>query len=312
MANFMFTSVLGVFVCNETGKIVKKRLFSDSEQIKYQPMLKENKWISPELEMIKGVELFLGFKTEKKEGIKFSQDVRKLDRIELDFEKLRLANTAISKQEISDDFSEDSVIMHAIRTYDETERVVNALVMRLRDFTKQYAPIETDKAETPEQILKLLRTPPNNLAVPIKGGHIKAFLEFSKCITELETQKETLEKHLELTMKRVAPNLLGVGGALISARLISLAGSLKNLAKMTYSKLQVLGAEKAMFRHVKKGSKTPKHGIIINHEIVASAKLKGRAARGLAEKLSHAARLDYFKGENMAEKLLADLIEKLK
>ena len=110
-------------------------------------------------------------------------------------------------------------------------------------------------------------------------------------------------------MEKYCPNLLELAGVTIGAGLIELAKGLKHLALLPASTVQLLGAEKALFRHIKTGSRSPKHGIIINHPFVQSAgrELKGKAARMLADKLSLCARLDYFKGEFLAPMMKKEL-----
>jgi nucleolar protein 56 len=316
MSEFMHTSCLGVFVFDEAGKLIRQHPFSIKEALRYEEELSQGKWIQPELELIKGEMVFLGVKKEKRPGVKLSQDTRKLELISkvIVSEKLKETSSAISADKFSRSFFEDTIIIHVLRTYDELERVLNALVMRVRDFTKLYAPSASDTAASLADVLHILENPgkPEALTFEIKPGHIGVFVQFSHKLQELEKQKGMLEEHLKLTMKRVCPNVLGVAGALIGARLLSLAGSLQQLAMMPYSKLQLLGAEKAMFRHVRKGSKSPKHGIIVTHELVATAKSRGQAARLLAEKLSIAARIDYFKGQDMSAKLVEDIKRKLR
>jgi len=114
-------------------------------------------------------------------------------------------------------------------------------------------------------------------------------------------------------MKKYCPNLLELGGITISAKLIELGRSVKHLAMLPASTIQLLGAEKALFRHIKMGNKSPKHGVIINHPIVQKAgrKEKGKAARMLADKLSLCARLDFFKGEFKAKEYREELEKKL-
>ena len=107
------------------------------------------------------------------------------------------------------------------------------------------------------------------------------------------------------------PNFHYIAGPLIGAKLLEHAGSVKKLVEMPSSTIQLLGAEKALFRHITKGTKSPKHGLIINHPIVQKAKDKGKASRLLADKLSIAIRIDYFKGEFKADKLLEEIKKKL-
>merc|ERR1740124_943692 len=97
-------------------------------------------------------------------------------------------------------------------------------------------------------------------------------------------------------MNQVAPNLQALIGDLVGARLISHAGSLTNLAKYPASTVQILGAEKALFRALKTKGKTPKYGLIFHSSFIgrAGAKNKGRISRYLANKCSIASRIDCF------------------
>jgi len=100
-------------------------------------------------------------------------------------------------------------------------------------------------------------------------------------------------------MNSVAPNLAALIGDVVGARLISHAGSLTNLAKYPASTVQILGAEKALFRALKKRGNTPKYGLIFHSTFIgrAAAKNKGRISRFLANKASIACRMDCFSEE---------------
>jgi nucleolar protein 56 len=132
-------------------------------------------------------------------------------------------------------------------------------------------------------------------------------LELSRC-------REVSEQFLNSLMEEVAPNMTSVLGPLLSARLIAIAGGLDRLAKMPASTLQVLGAEKALFRSIKTGSRPPKHGIIFQHQSLHNAPRwqRGKIARALSNKLSIAARIDSFGGEFLGDKLREDLEERIK
>lgn len=95
--------------------------------------------------------------------------------------------------------------------------------------------------------------------------------------------------------KKIAPNIVLLLGEELTAELITEAKSLQKLAFMTSSKIQVLGAEAALFRHLKEKTKPPKHGVIFKHDLVKNADNKGKAARQLAAKISIAAKKDYFR-----------------
>jgi len=111
----------------------------------------------------------------------------------------------------------------------------------------------------------------------------------------------------------VAPNTRAVAGALLGARLIAIAGSLQNLAMRPASTIQVLGAEKALFRSLKTGARPPKHGLIFQHALLHDAKRwqRGKIARVLAGKLAIAARIDAFGGKYVGDSLKADVDRRL-
>ena len=120
-----------------------------------------------------------------------------------------------------------------------------------------------------------------------------------------------LEAHVASTAQEVAPNLSEVAGPVLAAKLIEKAGSVTKLAMMPSSTIQLLGAEKALFRAKKYRSKPPKHGLIFQHPYVHSKprKLRGRAARMLAAKLAIAARADAFSGNPIGAELVKELEE---
>ena len=121
------------------------------------------------------------------------------------------------------------------------------------------------------------------------------------------------EQYLQKVMKEYCPNLLELAGATIGAKLMELGRGLKHIAMLPASTIQLLGAEKALFRHIKTGARSPKYGIIINHPFIQKAPKdkKGKAARMLADKLVLCTRLDYFKGEFKAPEFQKDLEEKI-
>ena len=96
-------------------------------------------------------------------------------------------------------------------------------------------------------------------------------------------------------MENICPELQKAATSLIGARLLNLAGSLKHLAEIPSSTIQVLGAERALFRHLKTGAKAPKFGVIFAHQSITEAEEKGKAARHLASKIWIAAKKDYFR-----------------
>jgi nucleolar protein 56 len=109
--------------------------------------------------------------------------------------------------------------------------------------------------------------------------------------------RRILSDHIEAAMDAVAPNVKELLTAAVGARLIAKAGSLTRLATIPASTIQVLGAEKALFRALKTGARPPKHGILFQHPLIHSAPKwqRGKIARAVASKVAIAARIDYYR-----------------
>jgi len=128
--------------------------------------------------------------------------------------------------------------------------------------------------------------------------------EFERSIEGLKSLRRRIEREIEEIVTKIAPNLSEIVGSLITARLLEKAGSLERLAFLPGSKIQILGAEKSLYKalaRMRRGKKarTPKHGIIFLHPFIRNLprKKRGKMARFMASKLAIAARIDFFKGE---------------
>jgi nucleolar protein 56 len=137
--------------------------------------------------------------------------------------------------------------------------------------------------------------------------------EFAESIERLSEQRKKIAGAIELEMRDVAPNLSSLAGELLGARLIARAGGLESLARMPASKIQVMGASKALFKHLQFGAKPPKHGLIFQHPLVRGSPLsnRGKIARTMAAKLAIAARLDFYSKKTHPE-LLAQVEKRAK
>jgi nucleolar protein 56 len=129
----------------------------------------------------------------------------------------------------------------------------------------------------------------------------------------VRTEMERLQTQIDADMHRIAPNLSALAGPLIGARLIALAGGLERLALLPGSTIQLLGAEKALFRYKKEGGRPPKHGILFQHPLVNRAQRqdRGRRARTLAATLAIAVKADVYSHQDIHESLATHLDAKL-
>ena len=138
--------------------------------------------------------------------------------------------------------------------------------------------------------------------------------DIARLWAELYEKKELIERYLEKLVRECAPNLSAIIQPLIVARLIAMAGGLEKLAMMPSSTIQVLGARKAIFLHMTRGTKPPKHGILFQVKEIRTApkKLRGKIARIIAAKAALASRVDAFGGEFIGDKLRKEIEEEIK
>jgi nucleolar protein 56 len=133
-------------------------------------------------------------------------------------------------------------------------------------------------------------------------------------IISLDAYRQELEEYLDSVMEKAAPNINALIGSLIGAKLLAKAGSLQKLAYMPASRIQLLGAEKALYRFLKTGEKRPKHGLIFQWNQIRSAKpwIRGKIARVVAGKIGLSAKVDFFSGEFIGDALLKEIEDKIK
>ena len=151
-------------------------------------------------------------------------------------------------------------------------------------------------------------------------GDLARVRALSSLAVDISSERDKLNEYVEGAMKRIAPNVCEVAGATIGARLMAKAGGLDRLAVLPASTIQILGAEKALFRALRTGARPPKHGILFQHEAVHAAPKwqRGKIARTIANKIAIAARVDYYRGSEEAtikaglEKRLENIREKYK
>jgi nucleolar protein 56 len=235
----------------------------------------------------------------------------------------------------------DLLIKNAIDAVDEIDKSINVLIMRLREWYSLHHPSLNRLVEDQELFAKILSAStgkaninkaslesvgaPDTVAeqvVKALTGDIGAELQDSdlaiitslaKSVNGLYQMRTELETYISSMMETIAPNLGALAGPMIGARLISLAGSLKELARKPSSTIQVFGAEKALFRSLKTGADPPKHGIIYRVPEVNSAPFwqRGKIARSLAGKLSIAARIDAYSDRDIGSSLRENFIKRV-
>lgn len=231
----------------------------------------------------------------------------------------------------------DLVVAQAVQSLDELDKTINMLMARVREWYGIHFPELDrllDKHETYARLVAKLGDKENFIAetlqkeeVPtskaaaigkvaeksmgadLADADLKQIQALCREVISLYKMRQSLEGYLDSAMEEVAPNIKFLVGSLLGARMIAVAGGLTNLAKKPASTVQVLGAEKALFRSLKTGSRPPKHGLIFQHVLLHDAKRwqRGKIARALAGKLAIAARADAFGGRHIGEELKGGL-----
>ncbi len=240
--------------------------------------------------------------------------------------KLREFAISLSSSKVSTvSQSPDLHIIQAINSLDETDKIINAMSSRIREWYGLHFP-ELDNiidsingysqivlagkrsnlsktiyedAGFPESKVEMLTlVTDKSRGGDISDANLAIVQTLAKQILELFDLRKNIEAHVEGEMKKIAPNLSAVLGTAVGARILAHAGSLKNLAVMPASTIQVLGAEKALFRSIKTGSAPPKHGLLFQHALVHAAPRwqRGKIARAVAGKAAIASRVDFHGG----------------
>jgi nucleolar protein 56 len=189
--------------------------------------------------------------------------------------------------------SDDQQLKHSIRAMDDAERVANELAERVAEWAGALLSADATGVEGARAVAdRDPETPAEERLVAL-----------AKRVDDLAGEAEDLRAFVERQAPAVAPNLAAMAGPVLAARLVALAGGLEALAKMPSSTVQVLGAEDALFAHLRGQGSSPKHGVIFTHEYVRGTDPdeRGSAARALAGKLTIAARVDHYSGERRPE-----------
>jgi len=199
-----------------------------------------------------------------------------------------------TKEDLKKAITPDILMIQRVHTIDELIKLENRITAHLRERYGLYAP-DTAKNAGQEEFLKAIEEGRReDIGITLIKKEQESLLSLVEEIRSLQKLEQKQEEELEELMKKEIPHLQEEAGTLIGARLLAQAGSLKQLACMASSKIQVLGAEKALFKHLKKDTKPPKFGILFAHPFISQAKEKGKAARKVASTIAKAAKIDYF------------------
>lgn len=233
----------------------------------------------------------------------------------------------------------DLHVIQAINALDELDKTINILAARMREWyglhfpeldhlvqsltayakivssagtrdkitnqVLQYAGIQERKGEI------ILSGASRSKGGDITDENLKLVRRLADQVIEQSQLRDDLANIVETSMEIVAPNVKELLTASVSARMIAMAGGLQRLATLPASTIQILGAEKALFRSLKTGADPPKHGLLFQHPTVHAAPKwqRGKIARAIAAKVAIAARIDAYRHAGR-DPLIAEKLKK--
>jgi nucleolar protein 56 len=208
---------------------------------------------------------------------------------------LREACLELVRRGLRDLATDEQDLLQMIEALDDLDMTINHLDERLREWSMLH---DGDGSNIRDLSL---HNPDLQDLTHLDTSHTIA--ELAAAISNLRRSRGRIEEALISSMAGLSPNLSEMAGPLLAARLISRAGSLRRLSQMPSSSIQIMGAERSLFKHLKGKAPSPKHGLIYRHPGIMNApkNLRGRLARALAGKLAIAARVDYHSGVKLPE-----------
>lgn len=288
---YLITKWFGTFLCNKNS-VEQHILFPKDEKKLAEKLLVINRGqvLPEEIKLSKKKEIIVSEKRLEKIGSYKPEDtffktfILKPEDYGFKFDLLHKVSLIVSQENASEKLSSpDFQIVQMIKTLDDFIQTSNLLLERLDSWS--------DFSPTKDRIN------------PLKNTY-----------EAVNSEMINLQNQIEKDMAVVAPNICSIAGPLIGARLISYAGSLQKLAMLPSSTIQILGAEKALFRFKKQGGRPPKHGVIFQHSYINKAERaeRGKIARIFASKISTASKADAFTRRDLSKDLKEDLQRKIK
>ena len=340
--------VKGFFAFDSENELISKKLFPDDEIISRLAEINDKQIVKEEKEIIEEVSMEYDeiliesnkrlsdydnpkvvIRTPNQAGEYLRGNYAEFELDEAEIAKI-YQNLAIYKIK-KESSSEDKHLIQAVNSIDEIDESISKLIERIREWYALYFP-EMDVIKNNETYIKLIsenkskdeivKAKPDafpddiiDLDEDINPEDLEIMNNYAKSIHELQKSRKNIENYIDHKMESIAPNLRLLVGPTLGAKLISHAGGIKRLALYPSSTVQIMGAEKALFRHLKSGDRPPKYGLIYQHPQVRGAKWwnRGKIARMLAGRISLAVRRDVFTktfDENVFEEFKAQ-VEKI-
>ena len=216
---------------------------------------------------------------------------------------LREATISATREAVAErERADDQQLVHAVRAMDDAARTANELAERLAEWAGSLFDAPGTGIDGARNVAAMDPADPTE----------ERAVSLAERVVDLAAERDDLESYIRERAPTVYPNLAAMAGPVLATRLVALVGGLESLAKKPSGTVQVLGAEDALFAHLRGHAPSPKHGIIFTHEYVRGTRRedRGSAARAFAGKLAIAARIDHYAGDYRPE-LHAELRERI-
>jgi len=317
------TTWFGSFLLDE-GKVVEQRLFPHDPKALAERLAIVEDWkvLGEERELMGlAAEVFVSEPRLERAGGRFtSERAPFLDPAAYGFDRtlLHAAMVELAKRRMRKAIRTEDHLRQAVAAVDDLLEQENGLVERIREWYGLHFPELAKMVDEPEY-LELVAKHGRREKLPMDaresvgaelGDAEEAELQgMARLAQSLTAQRADLERYVEKTVRGIAPNVSELAGPMIAARLVTLAGSVEDLARYPSSTVQLLGAERALFRHLKTGSRPPKHGVLFQHPLIHRAPpwQRGALARTFAGRIAMAARADAYTHRHIAPELQASL-----
>ena len=326
MKSLVAKSPIGFFVFSEKGELLNYELFGKNVKICIERFTNSEN----NLENQNLVENDLAYKFLRKNIRKYANDFGFSDK---EF-NLFMSEFCFLFSKKNMKIERDKFLIQATKSLDDMNKILSLCYERVEEwFGLHYPELNSSKLDLVEKIIKygnrqnlqkikrfsessksqnLSEDFPNfenSVGVQLSKYDEQAIKEFCLMIKEINDKKIKIENYIEKSIKEIMPNFSSIVEPILSANLLSLAGSIKKLSRMPASSIQLLGSEKALFRHLKKKGKAPKYGILFIDKRIQDApdNKKGKIARLISSKLMIACRIDAYSKRDCSEKLKKEL-----
>ena len=321
------TKWFGSFILDEkSGRILDKRLMPKDAQEAAEKLalMQRGGILDEERELVAGKEkpnVSDRRQSELGRPMMFDSSFIKASDYGFDDRFMHDVMVGLGKLRTSEPVPRDRNLVQAIRSLDDQISTINLYSERLHEWYGMHFPELADYAHDKkyaelvarfgdrDSIKEELGIDIESIGADLDDEDLRAIMDLADTLDRLYDDELRTEAYIQGIVEQTCPNMCAMLGGPLAARMVSLAGGLERLASLPSSTVQLLGAEKAMFRAMRSGKRGPKHGIIYQHPDIHRAPYwqRGKIARALAGKVLIAAKIDQYHGEFAGDRLNEEL-----